>query len=161
MPSLGRIAGQMIEFHEAAFDDAGLAVDLHGDASGAFDVPLLQRALSNLLSNVPRYARSGSRVQVELTEAGNEASIVVINHGETIPAAEQESIFDRFYRVDRARTAGQMHHGLGLAIVAAIARMHGGRTVARSANGKTAIGIVLQRYAAGQDNAAGDGSGQT
>ena len=151
VPSLARIARQMIEFHEAAFEEAGLHVDLDGNAAGDFDVPLLQRALSNLLSNVPRYARSGSRVRVEISETDSEASIVVINHGETIPAAEQEAIFDRFYRVDRARAAGQLHHGLGLAIVAAIARMHGGRTVARSSNGKTAIGIILQRRGNGPD----------
>jgi len=53
-------------------------------------------------------------------------------------------LFDRFYRSDRARTGADQNHGLGLSIVAAIARMHGGRGFARCADGLTSIGISIR-----------------
>lgn len=52
-------------------------------------------------------------------------------------------MFDRFYRVDAARTGGERHHGLALGIVTAIARMHGGRVMADSAEGRTSIGLIV------------------
>ena len=51
--------------------------------------------------------------------------------------------FDRLFRADSARRDADAHHGLGLAIVAAIARMHGGRPIALSEGGITAIGLTL------------------
>lgn len=65
-----------------------------------------------------------------------------MNQGHTIPAEHLPYLFNRFYRVDVARTAAR-NHGLGLAIVAAIARMHGGRTMAESSHGITSIGLVV------------------
>jgi two-component system heavy metal sensor histidine kinase CusS len=52
-------------------------------------------------------------------------------------------MFDRFYRVDAARTGGERHHGLALAIVMAIARMHSGRVMANSAESRTSIGLIV------------------
>ena len=54
-----------------------------------------------------------------------------------------ERLFDRFFRVDAARPDSQSHHGLGLAIVAAIARMHAGRPLAASEGGSTRVGFTL------------------
>ena len=70
--------------------------------------------------------------------------MVVQNRGESIAPDHLPRLFDRFFRVDSARCCedGQ-HHGLGLAIVAAIARMHAGRTLAESASGTTRVGFTL------------------
>ena len=69
------------------------------------------------------------------------------------PAIEPEAlprIFDRFFRADAARQAGEAgHHGLGLAIVAAIARMHRGQPLAASRDGVTRVGFSLSAAGAG------------
>lgn len=70
--------------------------------------------------------------------------VCVENLGSPIGAEDLPRSLDRFYRVDAARTDGDAQRGLGLAIVAAIARMHGGQTFASSAEGLTRIGFSVQ-----------------
>ena len=67
----------------------------------------------------------------------------VSNVGPEIPVEHLPRLFDRFYRADRAREHGDANHGLSLAIVAAIARMHGGDAFVRSSAGKTTVGFSL------------------
>jgi two-component system heavy metal sensor histidine kinase CusS len=142
--SLAALAGEVIEFHEAAMQEATLTVEILGDAAGRFDARLLRRALSNLLGNATRYARTGSAVMVRIeTRPGGEVSIAVHNTGPTIEPADLPRLFDRFYRVDPARAHADLNHGLGLSIVAAIARMHGGSVFAGSDQGITRIGLLL------------------
>jgi two-component system, OmpR family, heavy metal sensor histidine kinase CusS len=144
--SLRALAEQVLEYHEITFEDAGVAAAVAGDAQAAVDDALIRRALSNLLANAARYADKGSTVQVRIEEprAGQDsARIVVENRGAPIDAQLLPRLFDRFFRADRARTECQQHHGLGLAIVAAVARMHGGRTLAESDDGVTRIGFEL------------------
>jgi len=141
--SLAGVAAQVGELHEAALLDAGLGWRVEGDARCEVDVRLLQRALSNLIGNATRHARPDSTVGVRIDTLQDEVALLVINRGETIPAEHLPRLFDRFYRVDAARAGAARHHGLGLAIVAAIARMHGGRVIAQSLDGITTIGLVL------------------
>lgn len=141
--SLAQVASGVAELHEAALDEAGLRWQVEGDDACAVDVRLLQRALSNLIGNATRHARRGSSVTIAIERIADEVSLRVVNQGETVAPEHLPRLFDRFYRVDAARAGGQRNHGLGLAIVAAIARMHGGRVVAESADGTTSIGLVL------------------
>ncbi|RYH67859.1 MAG: heavy metal sensor histidine kinase [Alcaligenaceae bacterium] len=143
--SLASVAADVLAYHEAALAEAGLAVKVIGDAVGAFDVPLLRRALSNLLGNATRYASRGSEVQISLSavDDGN-VLISVSNDGSTIDPKILPQLFDRFFRADPARSHGQSNHGLGLAIVGAIARMHQGTPVASSENGVTNVGIKIR-----------------
>ena len=142
--SLAALAQQVCDYHEAALVDAGLALEIVGDAEGSFDTPLLQRALSNLIGNATRFAQRGSTVRVEITgEAPGEVQLKVVNRGVTIGLADLPRLFDRFYRGDSARSDADRNHGLGLSIVAAIARMHGGRPLASSSGGTTSIGMSL------------------
>tara|TARA_B100001105_G_C22392902_1_gene445284 strand:- start:1848 stop:2531 length:684 start_codon:yes stop_codon:yes gene_type:complete len=146
--SLAALAERVAGYCEAALAEAGLSVDVTGDAAGAFDMPLLARALSNLLANAIRHATPGTSVSVAIAvEAGGGVKIQVINLGEAIPPLALPRLFDRFYRADAARSHAARHHGLGLAIVAAIARMHGGTTLATSHSGTTAIGMMLPAQA--------------
>lgn len=144
--SLAGLAAQVAEFHEATIEDAGLALRIEGDAEVAVDEPLVKRALSNLLGNATRFARPGSTVKVAIRPEpdGRRVALVVENTGEPIASEHLPRLFDRFFRADAARGCPDaQHHGLGLAIVAAIARMHGGSTRAESAGGATRIGFSL------------------
>jgi two-component system heavy metal sensor histidine kinase CusS len=156
--SLAALAREVVEFHEATLDDAALAVRIEGDATLAVDEPLVKRALSNLIGNATRYAAAGSAIEVRIApQAGAHRTIdavrvEVANRGEGIAAAQLPRSFDRFFRADTARccnpgedpaTVQEAHHGLGLAIVAAIARMHGGGPHASSADGTTRVGFSL------------------
>jgi two-component system heavy metal sensor histidine kinase CusS len=141
-PSLAAVARAVADYHEAALADAGLSLDVRGDAAGEFDIPLLQRALSNLVSNATRYADRGTTIVIDIAvEGADEVTLTVIDHGVTIGPEHLPRLFDRFYRSDRARAGAHQNHGLGLSIVAAIARMHGGRTFATSTGGLTVIGM--------------------
>ncbi|MES2612982.1 MAG: ATP-binding protein [Pseudomonadota bacterium] len=115
-----------------------------GDAAGDFDVPLLHRALSNLIGNATRYATPGSVVQVCVAHLPDgTVQLLVENAGPDVAPQVLARLFDRFFRGDPARSHGQTNHGLGLSITDAIARMHGGRTVACLAGGATCIGLEL------------------
>jgi two-component system heavy metal sensor histidine kinase CusS len=143
--SLAALALQVCNYHEAALEDAGLALEIVGDASGSFDTPLLQRALSNLVGNATRYAQRGSTVRVEIIQSPpGEVQFRVVNRGTAIEPSHLPRLFDRFYRGDPSRSHADRNHGLGLAIVAAIARMHGGRPLATSADGISSIGMSLK-----------------
>ncbi|MBE7416582.1 MAG: heavy metal sensor histidine kinase [Ideonella sp.] len=147
--SLAALAEQVVEFHEAAIDEARLDVRIEGDSRIAVDEALFKRAVSNLLGNATRYAEPGSRVAVQIvaeaTDAAGHVRVVVQNQGPQIDAQHLPRLFDRFYRGQECRSCddGQPHHGLGLAIVAAIARMHAGAPLAECVAGTTRIGFTV------------------
>jgi two-component system heavy metal sensor histidine kinase CusS len=144
--SLAALAAQVVEFHEAPLEDAGLAVRIEGDAQAAVDEPLFKRAVSNLLGNAIRFAERGSTVVVHIApDTPEQVRVVVENAGPAIEPAAMSRLFDRFFRADSSRCCdgGEQHHGLGLAIVAAIARMHSGATLAESGGGHTRVGFTL------------------
>ena len=70
-------------------------------------------------------------------------SIGVHNKGPVIPAEHLPRLFDRFYRIDPSRTNADRNHGLGLSIVAAIAKMHGGTAMATSSEEGTYVGFTV------------------
>jgi signal transduction histidine kinase len=116
---------------EEAERSAGGRVPVTARAAGPCvvtgEVEGLRRMLRNLIENALRYGKSGVEV-VTLREAG-EAVLTVSDDGPGIPAADRERAFDRFVRLDDARSrdeTGTGGAGLGLAIVRAIARTHGG-----------------------------------
>ena len=141
--SLARLVNAVADLHEAAIEDAGLQLQVAGDAACAVDIRLLQRALSNLIGNATRHALPQSTIVVKINRHDAEVALRVVNQGNTIPDEHLPYLFNRFYRVDSARTEAVRNHGLGLAIVSAIARMHRGRTLAESRDGVTSIGFVL------------------
>jgi signal transduction histidine kinase len=159
--SLAALADEVIDFHEAALQEAGLQVVVQGDAAAEVDARLLRRALSNLLGNATRYAQRGSTITVQIGArpcvhhgGGGDVALAVLNQGPSIDPAHLPRLFDRFYRADAARSQAARNHGLGLAIVAAIARLHGGRCFAESEGGFTRIGMELPDRAPGDSPAA-------
>lgn len=142
--SLAQLCTEVADYYEAVLIESDLELSIEGDASGLFDAALLRRVLSNLLNNAARYADHGSAIVIRITpETDGRLKLSVINRGKPISAASLPHIFDRFFRVDTSRSHGHQNHGLGLAIVSAIARMHDGEAFANSADGETEIGIRL------------------
>jgi two-component system heavy metal sensor histidine kinase CusS len=142
--SLAAVASSVADFHDAPLLERHLLLKVNGDAAAAVDVGLLQRAVSNLLSNATRYAAPHSTIEVNVQPQGTEVSLTVTNSGAGIPEEQLALIFNRFHQVESCRASGDLHHGLGLAIVAAIARMHGGNTFAQSVGGRTSVGMCIQ-----------------
>ena len=146
---LSELAAEVIDYHEEAMRAAHVGAVVRGEARARVDAGLLQRAIANLVSNATRYARPGTRVEVVIsrgvTEEGEDViRIDVINAGAAIAPAHLPRLFDRFYRADPSRSGASRNHGLGLSIVAAVARMHGGSAEARSADGVTTVGFSLR-----------------
>ncbi|MBI5278434.1 MAG: heavy metal sensor histidine kinase [Burkholderiales bacterium] len=146
VPSLAAVAADVTAYHEAALADSGLRVEVHGDVAGRFDAPLLKRAISNLLGNATRYADRGSVIRIEIGPAGpGRARLAVTDRGTPVPPEHLPRLFDRFHRVEAARPHAEAQHGLGLSIVAAIARMHGGSAFAESGKELTTVGLIVRQ----------------
>ncbi|WP_323120082.1 heavy metal sensor histidine kinase [Burkholderia alba] len=118
-----RVAG----YYEFIADEAGVRLDVAGRALVTADTLLLQRALSNLVSNALAHAPRGSTVTIDIDPRGDETVLSVTDRGPGIGAAHLDHIFDRFYRVDPSRHNSASGTGLGLAIVQSILQAHGGR----------------------------------
>jgi signal transduction histidine kinase len=85
------------------------------------------RVFENLLGNAVKYSHQPGTVQIRLTHQAEGAQVCIINKGEPIPEEELPRLFDRFYRVDAARTSSTGGSGLGLAIAKSIVEGHHGR----------------------------------
>ena len=92
----------------------------------------LSQVITNLLTNAIRYNRDGGNVHVTVASENGTAVISVSDTGIGIPADELPYIFDRFYRVDKARSRAEGSSGLGLSISQTIVMAHGGTMAARS-----------------------------
>ena len=107
----------------------GAAV-LHGDRRQ------LESALGNLVENAVRYSGDGGSVQIRSSVEGEVVEFTVVDHGIGIPQRDLDRIFERFYRVDRARSRDTGGTGLGLSIVRHVANNHGGTVSVRSTEGE-------------------------
>jgi signal transduction histidine kinase len=111
---------------QALTASAGAPVLVDGDPE------LLTQMLVNLVENALRHAGPGARIAVQASRQGRAAVLSVTDDGPGVPEAERERLFDRFYRLERSRsTPGS---GLGLALVAAVARLHGAEVSLHPAN---------------------------
>jgi len=103
------------------------------------DETRVEQVLSNLLENAVKYGREGGTVTVGGREASNDKlEIFVRDDGPGIPVEARERVFERFYRVDKARSREQGGTGLGLAIVKHIVQAHGGKVWVESEPGQGA-----------------------
>ncbi|MCY3563113.1 MAG: ATP-binding protein [bacterium] len=105
-------------------------------------------AIRNLCDNALRYTEEGGRITVTLDRQSSEAAVTVTDTGVGIPGRDLGRIFERFYRVDVARSRGTGGTGLGLAIVKHVAERHGGRVTVESLLGEGTT-FVLQIPLAG------------
>ena len=100
------------------------------------DAELLKDVLQNLLDNAIQYTPAGGRIHVTASANAKDATVTVSDTGIGIPLADQERIFERFYRVDAARSREAGGTGLGLSIAKHIMEAHGGRLRVESEVGK-------------------------
>ena len=119
----------------------------------------LSRLLINLLSNALQHSPAGGTVLVGLQRRGREIQLFVQDSGPGIPAEEQRRVFERFHRLDAARSRRQGGTGLGLAIAQAIARRHGAMISVHSTPGAGAtFALRLSAARDGARDAARDGA---
>ena len=100
------------------------------------DASLLRDVLQNLIDNAIQYTPEGGRIQVNATVGAREVVVCVADTGIGIPLVDQERIFERFYRVDAARSREAGGTGLGLSIAKHIVEAHGGRLWVESEVGR-------------------------
>jgi two-component system sensor histidine kinase SenX3 len=106
------------------------------DLAVSGDRSQLVSAVTNLLDNAVKYSERGESVDVDASAADGVICISVRDHGIGIPSRDLERIFERFYRVDRARSRATGGTGLGLSIVRHVAQAHGGDVTVESIEGE-------------------------
>jgi len=102
------------------------------------DADRVEQVISNLVDNAIKYGRAGGRISIVAESLPNALQISVQDDGPGIPPEARDRIFERFYRVDRARSRDQGGTGLGLAIVKHIVQAHGGKVWVESTLGEGA-----------------------
>ena len=133
------IVGDAIDQVRPKADAGGIPVittTLASDVYLSCDRRQLTSAVTNLLDNAVKYSDPGGIVEVSVSERGGIVQIGVRDHGMGIPARDLERIFERFYRVDRARSRATGGTGLGLAIVRHAVQAHGGDVTVVSVEGE-------------------------
>jgi len=103
-----------------------LHCETHGPVTLEGDRQAIEHLITNLLMNAVQYSGADSDVDLRLRSTPEEATLEVEDHGIGISTADQERIFERFYRVDPARSRQAGGTGLGLAIVKHATQLHGG-----------------------------------
>lgn len=141
---LVREAQRVADYLSLAAEEKAVKLRVTGEAPRIrADRLLVQRAITNLVSNAIRHAYSDSTVDVALAPQGGQAVLAVTNQGEGIGPAHLDRIFARFYRADPARSRVEGGSGLGLAIVRSIANAHRGDVSVRSEAGTTTFTLTL------------------
>ena len=134
---LGSVLVEAVGTNQHAAKRQGLGLSLTGSAELLVrgDRSQLVSVISNLVDNAIKYSEAGGVVRVEGMIQGDEVVVTVTDHGIGIAERDQKRIFERFYRVDKARSRATGGTGLGLSIVRHIVLEHGGSIDVRSEEG--------------------------
>ena len=136
---------QMADEFYPVLTPKGNTIAVHADENlTAYGDPTqLARVFNNILKNAVAYSNPHSEISISAGEWNHQVVITFRNQGTTIPAEELSSIFEKFYRLDKARASNTGGAGLGLAIAKEIITMHGGTIMADSKDGITAFTVSL------------------
>lgn len=134
---IDRVVAEAADRVRVAAESRRIALDAAVDPDLAVygDAELLTTAVANLVTNAVNYSDDHTKVAIGARRVGEVVEISVTDQGHGIPASEQERIFERFYRVDAARSRATGGTGLGLAIVKHICANHGGEVRVWSTEG--------------------------
>jgi len=113
-----------------------LTLETEDNLNAKINMPLLEQAVSNLIDNAIKYSEQGKEVKIKAQKTSNIIVISVTDYGCGIEKEHLSRIFERFYRVDKARSRKLGGTGLGLSIVKHIAQAHGGKVSVDSTPGK-------------------------
>ena len=132
--SAARIVESAINSVQPRAEKKNITVDIKAQTDITFvaNSGLVEQALVNLLDNAFQYSPINSQIEIRYVQQGDFVSFSVQDHGPGIPAADQDHIFERFYRVDKSRNRTTGGTGLGLAIVKHIATAHEGSVCVES-----------------------------
>ncbi|MBV8214031.1 MAG: heavy metal sensor histidine kinase [Verrucomicrobia bacterium] len=134
---IGPEIDKILDFYDAAAREREIGLTREGDGELYADSMLFRRVINNLVSNALQHAPTAGQIRVlVVTEPNHLAQIAVQDNGCGIGPEHLPRLFDRFYRVDAARSSSSASSGLGLAIVKSIMELHGG-----SARVESEVGI--------------------
>ena len=141
---LSRVAaGETLAFESLAFElGRTIRSDVEPEVWVQGSAAQLTELVSVLLDNALRYA-AGETVELTLRRQGRAAVLQVSNEGAAIPPDRLARLFDRFYRLDEARSGGEGHYGLGLSIARAVAEKHGGGIGVKCEDGRVIFTVTL------------------
>lgn len=145
---LGQECQKIATYLSLIAEERGIEVKVEGAALVLADSLLVERAISNLLTNAIRHAHENTAVTVTVEGHTALGTVTVTNVGEDIATEHIGRIFDRFYRIDSARARSDGGNGLGLAIVRTIMTAHGGVVAVASHGGKTAFRLSFPSISA-------------
>jgi two-component system, OmpR family, sensor histidine kinase SenX3 len=137
--SVGQVVVEAVERVRPRAHSRGIPVhiaNIPDEVTAVCDPQQVVSALTNLLDNAVKYSDAPQRVEIGAERERDRVVITVADHGIGIPTRDLERIFERFYRVDRARSRATGGTGLGLSIVRHVARAHGGDVTAESREGE-------------------------
>jgi two-component system, OmpR family, phosphate regulon sensor histidine kinase PhoR len=133
---LAEVARRAAASLQPSYDEASMILTLELRPTPVCGDPVeLETAARNLLDNARRYSEPGGNVYLHVAPAGRFAVLMVRDQGVGIPRDERQRIFERFYRVDKARSRETGGTGLGLSIVRNVVEQHGGTVGVESAVG--------------------------
>ena len=137
------VTGEVLAFESVAFDQGKtIQSDIDDDIHVTGNQAQLTQLTSILLDNAVRHG-TGSEIELSLKRQGHMAALSAVNDGDEIPPEKLEHLFDRFYRVDEARSSDGHHYGLGLSIAKAVAEKHGGNIAVSSQDGKIRFTVSI------------------
>ncbi len=137
-------AQRVADYLSLIADEKGVQIRVLGKAPVILaDRLLVQRAITNLVTNAIRHSNERGNVTIEIATVDSLATLEVANVGQTIAPEHLERVFDRFFRADTARSRNAGGSGLGLAIVRSIARAHQGEVGVHSMDGHTSFVLQL------------------
>lgn len=127
--NLEEIVGKVVDNLELKLNEANVNVkiDLAFEEKIAVDAAQIEQVFYNLIDNAIRFSPSGGTIEIDGRKNEKLIEIQIRDQGPGIPEEEQELIFDRFYKIEKARSSNDSGSGLGLAIVKNIIKAHGGK----------------------------------
>ncbi|MNC37146.1 Sensor protein kinase WalK [compost metagenome] len=136
---------QMTDEFYPILSEKGNTTVLHADENLTVygDPEKLARVFNNILKNAAAYSSPNTEIVISAEEKGGYIRIVFQNHGHTIPPEKLSDIFEKFYRLDEARTSDTGGSGLGLSIAKEIITLHGGNIVAQSKDGTVSFTVAI------------------
>jgi two-component system sensor histidine kinase SenX3 len=155
------LVSESVDLVQAAADLAEVPIHVTPDPPDielACDRRQMRSALMNLLDNAIKYSGPREPVEIGARLEGDRVALTVRDHGIGIPTRDLERIFERFYRVDRARSRETGGTGLGLAIVRHVAQAHGGDVSVQSREGEGSLFTLHVPISNGSARNASDGS---